>query len=33
MLKGYSGNTTLAYSIAADKTMCFHFGPRYLSVI
>ena len=27
VLKGYSGNITLAYSIADDKTMCFHFGP------
>lgn len=27
-LKGYSGNITLAYSIADDKTMCFHFGLR-----
>ena len=26
-LKAYSGNITLAYSIADDKTMCFHFGP------
>lgn len=28
VLKQYSGNITLAYSIADDKTMCFHFGPR-----